>query len=328
MNLADLPPPPKYFPIKRGRYDTAANLSLLGRDFGYGARDALAIQLDSEFPVYRASKLSARAESLPKYVGEDGFAADIQTAVARLLLERVTREHPQFFDFDVQTGALDCRLTAERLRVSPDLALVRVDGAEAIDPPYGSAFDALCCQIQEDVAVVHVGNDGDRVCAVHVCSPSGWAPREKLGLSFPAVHAPVAGIEAVSRTSPALMKGAVDKGPFIRFGWGIAGDARLNRHPDPPPGIAPEVWRTPAFNALRPESPFVLRVERQVLWGLPEARAFVFFIRVYTIPGSEVRANKEWREQLTSALRTMPEDSVRYKGLAESRNALTSYLEW
>ncbi len=327
MNAARLPPPSRYFPITRGRYETAANLSLLSRDFGYGARDAQAIQLDSEFPVYRAGKLAARAESLPKYVGEDGFAPEVQSAVARLLIQRLTAEHAAHFTYDTDARSLDCRLTGERLHFAEDLALTRVDGAGGVEPAYASAFDALCCQIQEDVAVVHLTEQGDRVCAVHVCAPSGWRPREKLGLSFPAVHAPVAGIEAVSRTSPQMMRGAVDKGPFVRFGWGIAGDARLNRHPDPPPGIAPDVWNVPAFNAACPESPFVLRVERQVLWGLPEVRAFVFFIRVYTIPGSEVRTNEEWREQLASALRTMPEDSARYKGLEESRDALISFLK-
>lgn len=327
MNPRELPPAPRYFPITRGRYETSANLSLLGRDFGYGERDALAIQLDSEVPIYRAGKLAARAESLDKYTGVDGFTIEIQTAVARLLIERLTQEHPAHFTYDAESRTLDCRLTGERLHFAPDLSLSHVGGAEAVDPPYVSAFDALCCQIQEDLAVVHVGEGGDRVCAVHVCSPSGWAPREKLGLAFPEVHAPVAGIEAVSRTSPGLMKGAVDKGPFIRFGWGIAGDARLNRHPEPPPGIAPEVWRVPAFNAQCPESPFVLRVERQVLWGLPEVRAFVFLIRVYTIPGSDVRANEEWRGQLASALRTMPEDSARYKGLEESRQPLIAFFQ-
>jgi dimethylamine monooxygenase subunit A len=353
LQIVDLPFPPRYFPITRGRYETAANLSLLGRDFGYGARDALAIQLDSEFPVYRAGKLAARAESLSKYVGEadctahcepdigndpagglrPGVLADegelrmIQAAVARMLIGRCTLEHPDHFSYHREERTLDCRLTGERLHFGGDLSLTSVEGGEGVEPPYVSAFDALCCQIQEDVAIVHVGEDGDRVCAVHVCSPSGWAPREKLGLSFPAVHAPVAGIEAVSRISAALMKGAVDKGPFIRFGWGIAGDALLNRHPEPPPGIAPEVWRVPAYNAACPESPFVLRVERQVMWGLPEVRAFVFFIRVYTIPGSEVRANEEWREQLASALRTMPEDSACYKGLEAHRETLIAFLK-
>jgi hypothetical protein len=285
------------------------------------------MQLDAEFPVYRAAKLAARAESLPKYVGEEGFTADIHTAVARLLIDRLTTEHSPHFVYESDARTLDCRLTGERLHFDSDLSLRDVEGAEGVEPAYVSAFDALCCQIQEDLAVVHVGDEGNRVCAVHVCSPSGWPPREKLGLSFPEVHAPVAGIEAVSRTSSALMKSAVDKGPFIRFGWGIAGDARLNRHPDPPPGIAPDAWRVPAYNPLCPKSPFVLRVERQVLWGLPGMRAFVFFIRVYTIPGSEVRGNEGWREQLASALRTMPDESARYKGLEECRERLVSFLD-
>ena len=326
MNSAELPPPPRYFPITRGRYETAANLSLLGRDFGYGARDALAIQLDFDFHAYRASKLAARAESLAKYVGEEGFTPEIQTAVARLLIDRLTTEHPHHFAYDAEARTLDCGLTHERLYFAPDLTLIGVTAEEEIDPPYASTLDALCCQMQEDLAIVRLGEDGDRVCAVHVCSPSGWVPSEKLGLAFPEVHAPVAGIEPVSRTSPQMMKGCVDKGPFIRFGWGIAGDARLNRHADAPPGIAADTWRVPAFNTACPESPFVLRVERQVLWGLPEVRAFAFFIRVYTIPGSEARANEEWREQLASALETMPEDSARYKGLEGSLDRLVAFL--
>jgi hypothetical protein len=118
----------------------------------------------------------------------------------------------------------------------------------------------------------------------------------------------------------------VEKGPYVRFVWGFATDSRLNHHPEPPPGEDPGVWRGRSFHPDRPESPFTLRVERQVLLGLPELSASLFAIRVLFIPGERVRARPEWRELLLGALRSMTPESRSYKGLDGSFDEVVAWL--
>jgi hypothetical protein len=109
----------------------------------------------------------------------------------------------------------------------------------------------------------------------------------------------------------------------VRFAWGLTTDARLNHHPQPPPGLNdPALWYGRRFDA--DEGSLYLRVERQVIQGLPEARAFAFFIRTYLTPAAELSA--EERECLAEAVETMPRDASRYKGLAQDAVAISRWL--
>src|SRR5206468_2092864 len=98
------------------------------------------------------------------------------------------------------------------------------------------------------------------------------------------IHRPVPGIDKVNQAARSYIEAAIGKGPYVRFVWGFATDRRLNHHPEPPPGMSPESWRGRTFDAGSP-SPFLLRIERQQLWGLPAVRAAVFLIRVSFVDG-------------------------------------------
>ena len=158
-------------------------------------------------------------------------------------------------------------------------------------PAYSSAFDALSSQIQEDVAVVSTDGKKDWLSAIHLCSPSHWAAEDKIGKDFTAIHLPVPGIEKVNRAAGSLVDAMVRKGPYVRFVWGFSTDTQLNHHPEPPPGADPLKWKGRTFDPGRAGSPFLLRVERQTLWGLPEVAAGIFAIRVYFLDGQQIRDN-------------------------------------
>ena len=70
-----------------------------------------------------------------------------------------------------------------------------------------------------------------------------------------------------------------------------------------------------------------VRVERQVLWGLPKVNAFVFTIRTSFVPSSQVRTNEKHRRQLSSALLSMTPASQHYKGVRGQVENLTAWLE-
>lgn len=314
----------RYAPYATGRYDTGPGLHNLGTDFGNGAADRHVFQLDRHFAAYRAEKLRARRERLEKYYQTRDYDPALDHAVTRFLVHRLITEHPHAFRAD--TGAngfvqLHCRCSGESLQ----LGAARVTGTPPVDPPYASALDALACQVQEDLAVVQLSADAHGLLrAIHLCFPNHWAAADKIGKNFVDLHEPVPGMERTQRQAGALLPALVQRGPYVRFAWGLSTDARLNHHPEPPPGIAADDWRGRRFDQHDPRA--WVRVERQVIWGLPEANAFVFTIRTYFNDLAEVRRDPEQRDALVRAIGSMSAATLQYKGLADYRDDLLAWL--
>ena len=323
-----LPAPARYFPIDKGVYEVAPGLKNLGQDLGNGARDALVFQLDTEFPRYRESKLACRSERLSKYLATHRYGPEVSSAVNRFLTERLVKEYPGFFSLTPAakgSSVFRTELTGESFTLSEAFELTSAAKCTA-RPAYASAFDALCSQVQEDVAVMTAGEDGSNwLSAIHLCSPSHWAAEEKIGKTFFEIHAPVPGIEKLNQASKFFVDAMINKGPYVRFVWGFGTDRRLNHHPEAPVGWDSVKWKGRTFDPSS-EMPFILRVERQVLFGLPEVRSSVFAIRVSFIDGEEIRANSKERELLKSGLLSMTPESRAYKGLSGCMDEVIDWL--
>ncbi|MEJ2688192.1 MAG: DUF3445 domain-containing protein [Gammaproteobacteria bacterium] len=108
----------------------------------------------------------------------------------------------------------------------------------------------------------------------------------------------------------------------MRFAWGLATDNRLNHHPEPPAGVDKAEWSGRHFD--RDDPALYLRVERQVLWGLPRSHSCLFTIRAYLTDCRDLAPAQIG--QLRTALATMPADSLAYKGLAGDRDAIVAWL--
>ncbi len=325
--MNSLPAPARYYPFHRGKYEVSPRLQSLGTAFGNGPADGRLLQLDTEFPTYRENKLACRREDRAKYCRTHEYQPQVAAQVAGTLLADLVRDYPTCFQARAQGAEgleLDCRLTGETLRFGPGMTLVDAAGPEAVSPPYADALDALACQIQEDLAVVSTEAGRDWLSAVHVCSPSGWAPAEKIGQDFGALHDPVPGMESLRPLAGKLVDLIVHRGPHVRFVWGISPDRRLNRHPKPPVGISPATWRG-RYDWSQP-SPFVVRVERQCLYPLPQVGASLFCIRLSFIDAAELRTDEERRAQLRAALLSMSPASRTYKGVTECFEPLIAWL--
>lgn len=324
-----LSPPPRYFPIERGLYEVTAGLKPLGtrsRDFENGIYDSMVFQFDGSFREKRQAKLTARRENLQKYHGLlEPLPAEATASAVHALIQRLVTEWPAHFEWDPTQLTLSCRLTAERLWFNAGGELLEVEGGPA-DPPYLNAFDALACQFSEDCALLVEGSGDGKTVMLHVCSPSHWAPAEKLGLSFLEMHGPVPHFERVAKAMPALLDAMVSKGPYVRFVWSFVTDTRLNHHPVAPPGADPVLWRGRSFDSSL-DTPFYLRVERQVTLPLPESRASLFFIGLSFLSGATIRDNVKFRTQLLSALRSMSREARLYKGVEHCFDELTQWLE-
>ncbi|HEV2294808.1 MAG TPA: heme-dependent oxidative N-demethylase subunit alpha family protein [Tepidisphaeraceae bacterium] len=298
-----LPAPPFYFPLRHGRYDVAPGLIKFGRDLGGGTADEQLFQIDRTFDRFRAAKLASRAQRFEKYVCAANLSDHVAAGVALFITQRLASEHRHHFMLQ-QTGdvaKLHCALSGDTIE------------------PMGGAqtLDALACQVQEDFAIVSTSGDGKHwISYLHVCLPNGWAPVEKIGGSFAAVHEPVAGMAEMNRRGEefvSIMVRATEG--LVRFAWGVAFTDELNLHPDRP--------RIP-FDPANPRA--LLRVERQTIWGFPHVGATLFTIRPYLYDLADLRHNPATREPLVNALRTMPPASQVYKGIAPHTQALLAWL--
>ena len=275
--MAPLPPPVLHTPWLKGLYDVAPNLRPLGV--------ARAIEFDTLWPRIRANK----ELPIPGRVLRSGLDADTAAAVVRELATRAAREWPALFTLE---GSLACRLTGEGV---------------AMD---GTGLDAMAMNLPCDLAVVRREEGRDWNAYLHVCAPSHWRPEKKIGLPFVATHTPVPHFEKVARAAEGLVDAMVDRGPWVRFVWGLETDAALDHHP--------ERAAVRRFG----ERPFVVRVERQVLIPLPERQASIFLIGAAFVDRDAVLAEERLWRPLRAALEGMSPAARAYKGVAEGFDAL------
>jgi hypothetical protein len=318
-----------YFPIKGGRYSVEPGLREFGTDFGNGIADQQVFQIDEEFDEYRRNKLEVREERLSKYYRTHMFSADVSSAILRFIIERLALEHPDLFKVSsdsVNNIAIDCKLTEEKLVLDSKMRLLRVEReGDAPQPDYHDALDALACQIQEDLAIVSKSPFGrDWLAAVHLCHANKWAAEEKIGQPFQVVHQPVAGMRNSKRDAETIVSTIVNKGPFVRFAWGLTTDASLNQHPRSSLTAVSQKKDSEEFDPASPS--LYMRVERQVLWPFPQQQAALFTIRTYLTDCNEIRADRHRKKELTGALKSMTGEQLKYKGIDKNLDAILGWF--
>ncbi len=321
----------KYFPLENGIYEVKPGMVPFGSNFGNDIADGQVFQIDENFAEYRRTKLDSRSEKLSKYYQTYNYSDTVATAIAHLIISRLTLEHPQYFQLENQlenqTLILHCQLTQEKIYLNSQYHLKKVETqTKPVSPAYISTLDALATQIQEDITVINRATDGTNwVSAIHLCFPNHWSAADKIGKDFAAIHTPVAGMEKINQRGNAIVNTMITHAPTVRFAWGLSTDTHLNHHPEAPPNIPIHQWQGRKFDINHPR--LYLRIERQIIWGLPECNAAIFTIRTYFQDITEIKNDTEKRQKLISALKSMTPDSLTYKGLAETRNPILTWLE-
>ncbi len=288
-----LPDIPRYRPFHKGIYTTTPSLIPLGTDFGNGVLDAIPLQLDKGTAALIANKhqiQTYRQLMLMSNISESVAASAIQLLsderdIAQTAVGDVYPGMPQLHD--------DWRETTSSLE---------------------SRFSALSLAIGEDIAIVEIDSDGnDRNALMSIAAPSRWAPEEKIGRSFVATHTPVPNMEKTLAVAAKLQQMLLERGPFVRFTWGISTTPALDTHPSvmEPPYAGGDAW---------------LRTERQVIRRIPEHQAFLFTIRVMVEPLSDIRKSITDASALAAALRSMDDKSRIYKSVDGHVDALCAYL--
>ncbi|MDG2125128.1 MAG: DUF3445 domain-containing protein [Verrucomicrobiales bacterium] len=157
-----------------------------------------------------------------------------------------------------------------------------------------------------------------RLCGGCLCFPSHWDLGEKMGRSMAEIHEAVPGLnEALERQIDGFLRRIKAGVSWERANWGLSGSPDLNLHPSrrcEPLGRSvalEEVW---------------WRLENQSLVALPESGGILFGISLVIKPLGEIRADPVARTGMRRALRTMPEELARYKGIAVARERLIELL--
>ncbi len=175
---------------------------------------------------------------------------------------------------------------------------------------------------EEDFAVLD-GETG-RLPWLCICVPSHWAPEEKLGLDFAALHAPVADSAAIVAASKHLVALATGGGCWERFVWTLTPSPRYDQHPM-------RHQRTPWPVSLD-DAAFAaacwLRAERQCFFPVGQGtRQSVFTIRVMLQPLVDAIGTRDDAQRLRDCLASMSDAVLDYKGLRAARQPLLRWLD-
>jgi hypothetical protein len=157
-----------------------------------------------------------------------------------------------------------------------------------------------------------------------VCVPSHWAPEDKLGLDFAALHGPVADHGALLAASQQLV-GLVTAGEcWERYVWTIGPSARYDQHPRrhtraPWPDVAdPQAFAQQCW----------LRAERQTFFPIGQGtRQAVFTIRVMVQPLAQSIRTPAQARRMRDSLASMSQAVIDYKNLAAARECLLPWLD-
>lgn len=297
--------PAFYFPPEKGVYEIKPGLMPVGKDLGNGKSDCRVFQFDNQFRTYYNNKLKARNESEEKYICIQP-QADL-CVINRFILETLCKEYPDYFSFNMQNNYLDCHLTDKQLQTNTD-----------------NLFVELGMQVPEDLAVMQLDSHGNgKVIALHLCAPNHWAAQDKIGEDFIGIHMPVPDMERIYQRQREINQACLNKGPFVRFAWGLSTDKYLNHHPQPAAGVSQQDWQGRNFNPDKPE--LYMRVERQTLTGFKAENQLLFTIRSYFYDVQLLE--KQQKLALVNAINTMNDQVLRYKGLSGSKEQITCWLK-
>ncbi len=176
----------------------------------------------------------------------------------------------------------------------------------------------LSLALHQDFAIVD-GADAS-LPALAVCLPSHWAPEDKIGRSFAAVHGPVADNAVLIAASRHLMQLVCQAQRWERFVWNLTPQTTHDQHPRRRPAIDWPQTGEGVISAAR------WRTERQTFLPLPERQQAVFTIHVEVQPLAEAIDSPRRAAVLHAALGSMSEAVLDYRGLARARGPLLDWL--
>jgi hypothetical protein len=179
----------------------------------------------------------------------------------------------------------------------------------------------LALLIEEDLAVLD-GSSGT-LPWLAICTPSHWAPEDKLGLHWSAVHAPVADNTALMAAQRQLIALSTNGQCWQRSVYTLASSPRHDQHPR---RAHRQPWSEQLAGLALAEQCW-LRVERQGFFpvqGRPGQAVFSIRLQLERLDRSASEPARAAR--LHEWLATMSHAVADYKGLSPARDRLLQFL--
>jgi len=178
---------------------------------------------------------------------------------------------------------------------------------------------ALGTSLEPDFLLLSPDDEGRfRLRGGALCFPTGWALEEKLGMTLDSIHGVVPGLNSALSAPVEVFLSRLKPGvAFQRDNWGITSSEELNQHPRrliPAPALPVSLQR------------LWLRVEHQVLFGLPVSGGMVFGIRISLHRLDEIAEEPTICRGMIRALESMPQAMSVYKRLEAIRASLITEL--
>lgn len=207
-------------------------------------------------------------------------------------------------------------------RYRRDGAAIVIDGTRRVALDADEAPFLIASRLmQEDLVLMGPSDTGYRLIAAALCFPSAWSLREKFGQNLDGIHAAVPGYaDGMGTRMNRIFAALKTELPVWRWNWSIYPDPVLH-HPESK--ARPRDWF-----GRRDDEAFI-RIERQTLRRLPGTGDILFTIKVATDPIAEFRTHPEGARMaagLREQVLMLSEDQLRYKALAEHRDAIAARL--
>ncbi len=247
------------------------------------------------------------------------------------LCRHAAAEHPHAFGWDgARAVAMNLGWAVQNDQALPiDNPLA--DAQPNARPDVGNCLGALpagwrlagllSLAFAEDFAII----DGASGCVpwLAVCLPSHWAPEDKIGRHFTAIHAPVADNALLLAAGAGLMRLVTAPDRWERFVWTITPHSHLHSHPRRMAGAAWPERATPDEAAAQA----FWRTERQTFIPLVERQQAVFTIHVDVRPFVSTFSDAAKAAQLRDALASMSPAVLAYRALGPAREPLLAWLD-
>lgn len=247
---------------------------------------------------------------------------------ARALAAHAAAEHPQHLQWDGRHATaqrLACAVDAETgalHNLAPGVFGLgdEITRCLALLPARWRLAGLLSLAFAEDFALLRAPEGALPWLAV--CLPSHWAPEQKIGLPFSAVHAPVADNAMLLQAAQALVATVTGVQRWERFVWNVTPHPRLHAHPA---RVPPERWALGQAQPVFDPAAAWFRSEHQTFIPLGQGQA-LFTIGVQVQPLAEALATPGRAARLAEAVAGMSPAVLAYRGLDTVQAPLLDWL--
>ena len=140
-----------------------------------------------------------------------------------------------------------------------------------------------------------------QLIAAHLCAANHWSARDKVHMDMQHLHQQVPEFTEENQEPDRLLQSISNKGkPYVRFAWGLSEHAILNQHPN--------LQTTPQSS-----DHLFMRIERQVIWPIPDSKVLLFTIRTYFRECATLE--EQQRLSLINTVNSMSEATLAYKNI-------------